>query len=96
VEYSQENAHLLLRQYSCDNCHQIEQLVGPKTFVGPVLHDFGQRKFIAGTLPNTQDNLVRWLVDPPSVSPATLMPNLGVTEEHARVMAQYFLGTDAG
>ena len=92
IEYSHENAQILLRQYACDNCHQIERLVGPKTYIGPVLQDFGRRKFIAGTLPNTHDNLERWLVDPQSVSPATLMPDLGVTEEHARVMAQYFLG----
>ena len=92
VEYSEENAQILLRQYACDNCHQIEGLVGPKTFVGPLLHEYQRRKFIAGTLPNTHANLVRWIVDPHEISPTTLMPDLGVPEAHARVMAQYFLG----
>lgn len=92
IEYSEVNAHELLRQYACDNCHQMPGIVGPKTYVGPALHDFAKRKFIAGVLPNNHANLVRWLTDPQSVSPATLMPDQGVPEAHARVMAQYFLG----
>jgi cytochrome c551/c552 len=92
IEYSEDNAHELLRQYACDNCHQIPGVVGPKTYVGPALHDFARQKFIAGVLPNTHANLIRWVMDPQDVSPMTLMPDLGVPEPHARVMAQYFLG----
>ena len=92
IDYSEDNAHELLRQYACDNCHQMPGIVGPKTYVGPALHDFAQRKFIAGVLPNNHENLVRWLTDPQGVSPTTLMPDQGVPEAHARVMAQYFLG----
>jgi hypothetical protein len=92
IEYSEGNARTLLRQYACDSCHRIEGLVGPHTFVGPALHEYQRRKFIAGTLPNTPQNLVRWIVDPRAVSALTLMPDMGVPEAHARVMAQYLLG----
>lgn len=89
--YSTERAKIMLRQYACDGCHVIGGLVGPITHVGPSLHDWHQRKYIAGVLPNTRENLVRWIVDPQDVSPHTLMPDLDVIEPHAQQMARYLL-----
>jgi cytochrome c1 len=40
-------------------------------------------------LPNTPDNLVRWLRDPQAVSPQTIMPDLGLGEPQARDIAAY-------
>ena len=87
-----ERGKVTLRQYACDSCHRIEGVVGPRSHVGPALIDWSRRKYIAGVLPNTRENLVRWIVDPHSVSPDTLMPDLGVSEAHAGVMADYLLG----
>jgi cytochrome c len=55
----------------------------------PPLHRFYQRSFIAGRLPNTEDNLIRWIQDPQQVEPGTAMPDLGVTEDEARDIAAY-------
>jgi mono/diheme cytochrome c family protein len=79
----------LLRQYACDSCHQIEGVVGPSTFVGPPLRDWSRRAYIAGVLPNTRENLERWIRDPQQVSPGTLMPDLDVPPQHAQVMARF-------
>jgi mono/diheme cytochrome c family protein len=84
-------AAVLLRQYACHSCHRIEGVIGPRVDTGPPLIDWRRRAYIAGVLPNTRDNLVRWIVDPTSVSPATLMPDLGVPPEHALVMATFLL-----
>ncbi|MET0536232.1 MAG: cytochrome c [Steroidobacter sp.] len=89
--YSNERAQLMLRQYACDNCHIIEGMVGPVTHVGPSLENWRERKYIAGVLPNTPENLVRWIVDPQGVSPHTLMPDLKVIEPHAQHMARYLM-----
>jgi len=89
--YTDELAKITLRQYACDNCHRMEGIVGPKTFVGPSLENWPQRKYIAGVLPNTRENLVRWIRDPHAISPDTLMPNLEVTPEHAEHMARFLL-----
>ena len=40
-------------------------------------------------IPNTRDNMVRWLQAPQSVYPEGAMPNLGVTEGDARDIAAY-------
>ena len=44
---------------------------------------------IAGELPNSPPNLVRWLLNPPSVEPGTAMPDLGLTDQQAHDIAAY-------
>lgn len=78
-----------IHQYACATCHQIPGIVGANAPVGPPLKEIGTRGFIAGTLPNTQQNMVRWLRHPQSVNPKSAMPDLGVTERDARDIAAY-------
>ena len=80
---------MAMQQYACTTCHLIPGMVGANAHVGPPLERIGGRKYLAGRLPNTPENMVRWIRDPKSVSPATLMPDLGVSEEHARDMVAY-------
>lgn len=84
-----EMGDLLLRQYGCHACHIIEGVTGPRTHTGPVLSAWPRRSYIAGVLPNTQENLARWISDPRAISPQTLMPDLGVPPAHAEVMAAF-------
>ena len=86
-----EHAQLVLHQYACSACHRIPGLVGPDTDVGPPLHALGRRERIAGHLRAGEDELVRWIRDPQGVDPGSAMPDMGVTEEHARLMARYLL-----
>lgn len=78
-------------EYACVTCHEIPGIVGAQAPVGPPLGNFGRRRTIAGLLPNTHENLVRWLRAPQSVDPQSAMPDLGVTEQHAHDMAAYLL-----
>lgn len=84
-----EGAELALRQYACVACHTIPGLTGSDTRVGPPLQGLARRTLIAGRLPNTPDNLVRWIRSPQQFKPGTAMPDLGVTPEHAQLMADY-------
>ncbi|QGZ37896.1 cytochrome c [Pseudoduganella flava] len=85
---------IALTQYACSACHKIPGVTGPDTYVGPPLQGLGRRKYVAGVLPNTPDNLVRWIRTPQAVDPQTTMPALGVTERDARDMAAYLLARD--
>jgi mono/diheme cytochrome c family protein len=84
-----EGGDVLLRQYACHSCHRIDGVVGPRVDAGPPLRQWSRRGYIAGVLPNTPQNLARWLRNPSAVSPQTLMPDLGVTPEHARIMSEF-------
>jgi cytochrome c1 len=44
---------------------------------------------IAGELPNSPDNLARWIQNPKSVEPGTAMPDLGLTTDQAQDVAAY-------
>lgn len=83
-----------LMQYACITCHAIPGVVGPDAPVGPPLEGIGSRTFLAGGLPNTPENMVRWLRSPQNVNPRSAMPDLGVTEAHARDMAAYLFTLD--
>ena len=82
---------IALAQYACQSCHIIPGVTGPRVYVGRSLDGLADQKYIAGMLPNTQDNLVRWIRDPQSIDPHTPMPVLGVTERDAHDMAAYLL-----
>ena len=78
-----------INQYACVTCHRIPGVVGANAPVGPPLDRIGTRGFIAGVLPNTPDNMVRWLRHPQGVSPKSAMPDLGIAERDARDIAAY-------
>jgi cytochrome c2 len=82
---------IALAQYACHSCHMIPGVTGPRVYVGRPLEGLAERKYIAGQMPNTQENLVRWIRDPKQVDPQTVMPALGVTEADARDMSGYLL-----
>ena len=75
--------------FGCGACHEIGGVPGAHGKVGPPLDGIGERSMIAGQLPNTPENLVRWLLDPPGVEPGTAMPDLVNDEQTARDMAAY-------
>ena len=78
-----------LRQYGCATCHRIPGVVGADTPVGPPLAHIAGRSFLAGTVANTTEGLIRWLRSPQALHPGSAMPDLGVTERDARDMVDY-------
>ncbi|MGH8519641.1 MAG: c-type cytochrome, partial [Panacagrimonas sp.] len=87
-----ERGRRALNQYACVTCHAIPGVVGPNAPVGPPLAGIGARGFLGGVLPNSPENMVRWLRAPQEINPRTAMPDLGVTERDAADIAAY-LGT---
>ena len=84
-----ERGKLALEQYACTTCHRIPGVVGEQAPVGPPLDRIATRQYLAGVIPNTPDNMIRWLRSPQQVHPGTAMPNLGVSDRDARDMAAY-------
>jgi cytochrome c2 len=84
-----DNGRLLLRQFGCGRCHVIPGVAAAEGRVGPPLSGVARRAYLAGLLPNTPQNLARWIRDPQSVDPRTAMPDLSVSEAHARDIVAY-------
>jgi cytochrome c1 len=79
----------VIEQFDCGSCHTIPGVRGARGLVGPPLLWFSRRTFIAGELPNTPENLVRWVRAPEAVEPATAMPTVGLSDQQARDVAAY-------
>lgn len=89
-----EHGETVIRQVGCGSCHTIPGVRGARGVVAPPLSFFARRTFIGGEVPNSADNLVRWLCNPQQIEPHTAMPNLGLSEQQARDVAAYLYTLD--
>ncbi len=80
-------------KYGCGSCHTIGGIRSARGLVGPPLTGVGNRMYIAGMLPNTPENIARWIHDPKAVNERTAMPALGVSEQDATDIAAYLYST---
>ena len=79
----------VIESYGCGSCHTIPGVRNAQGLVGPPLLWWSRRTFIAGELPNSPENLVRWIQFPQRVEAQTAMPTLGLTNQQARDAAAY-------
>jgi cytochrome c len=78
-----------IRYYGCSACHTIPGIQEANGKVGPPLTAFALRIYIAGEVPNTPDNLRRWITNPHGIELHTAMPEMGVSDEDSKDIAAY-------
>ena len=80
----------LFQRMSCVSCHAIHGTTATAG-VGPDLTHFASRKkFGAGVMDNTPENLRRWLANPQKVKPGVMMPDFKFTDEQLTQLVAYF------
>ena len=84
-----ERGRTLIREYGCGACHTVPGVRSATGLVGPPLNGIADRTYLAGQLPNTPDNMRRWIREPQNVEAGTAMPNMHVSEKDARDMAAF-------
>lgn len=80
---------VLIRKYGCAACHTIPGIEGARGMIGPPLNGIAARTYLGGQLPNTPDNMMRWIQDPQGIERGTAMPSVGVSTPEARHIAAY-------
>jgi mono/diheme cytochrome c family protein len=89
------DAVALMQKYECGSCHTISGVQGAAGLVGPNLNAEATVPNIpasSGNLPNTPENMQKWIFDAHAIKPGTVMPNFsarGMTEDEAKVIANY-------
>lgn len=74
----------------CAGCHSVRGHEGAVGSGGPDLTHLQSRETIAaGTLPNTRDDLEKWIRDPQGPKPGALMPTLGLSREELDALLAY-------
>jgi len=80
---------IAISRYGCGSCHTIGGISGANGLVGPPLTGVGNRIYVAGSLPNNSENMIRWIENPHTINEHTVMPNLAVTHSDATDIAAY-------
>jgi cytochrome c oxidase subunit II len=76
----------------CAACHTIAGTEAEGT-VGPSLtHLAGRETLAADTIPNTPEELFRWIQNPQSIKPGVKMPGLGLGPEKFHAIVAYLTG----
>lgn len=79
----------LIRRYGCGGCHTIPGISGADGKVAQRLDRLRQQVYVGGVARNGGETLVRWIVDPQSLSPRSAMPATGISEAEARDVAAW-------
>lgn len=74
----------------CGSCHRIPGVPNSDdALVGPPLDSWSRRSYVAGSMPNSPDNLARWIADPQEIEPGTAMPTLDLDESEVADLVAY-------
>jgi cytochrome c oxidase assembly factor CtaG/cytochrome c2 len=79
-----ERGKSAIGKYGCGSCHTIPGIGGADATVGPPLSNIAVRSYLGGHLPNSPDNMMKWIQHPQKVDPHVVMPEMGVTDQDAR------------
>jgi len=81
----------LFEQYKCSDCHAVAG-VSTNVVRGPSLAHLARRKFLGGELPNTAENIGRWITTPQSIKPGNKMPDQRVSTGDLQALTAYLAG----
>jgi cytochrome c len=88
-----ERGAVALQRYGCGACHRIPGIPSADGVVGPPLVDMARRVYIASGLPNTPDNMARWIRAPQEFAPRSAMPDMQVSAADAAAIVTYLYRT---
>jgi len=78
----------VFQQQKCGDCHTVS-LADTRALIGPPLAHIGDRRLLGGEIPNTPENLARWIVEPQSIKPGNRMPNPRLSQPDVRLLSAY-------
>lgn len=84
------NGKQLFASKGCIACHVAPGVPGASGTIGPNLTGIGdvsKRPQLGGSIPNTPENIRRWIKDPAGVKPGTMMPNLNLSDKEVDDLA---------
>lgn len=90
-----ERGAKLFKDKTCPTCHLVKGLEGaesasPSMTTGPNLTHVGSRMTIgANTLPNTPDNVAKWILDPQAIKPGAKMTKIAMSPDEAKAIAAF-------
>jgi cytochrome c oxidase subunit II len=85
---AREGKAVFLKQ-SCVNCHRVRGVADRGTYAPDLTHLMSRETLASGVIPNTPENLRKWVHDPQQFKRGCLMPAFGLTDHDADLIADY-------
>jgi cytochrome c oxidase subunit 2 len=76
---------------SCISCHRVRGTAAQGTYAPDLTHLMNRQTLASGMVPNTPENLQRWVTDPQPMKPGCLMPAFGLGEGEGNDIVRYLL-----
>ena len=80
---------ILITRYACGSCHAISGIQQANGMVGPSLNHIAGQKMLAGALPNTTENIARFVRTPRALVKDSVMPDQDLSDAESRDVAAY-------
>jgi cytochrome c oxidase subunit 2 len=74
---------------SCVNCHRVRGTSAIGTYAPDLTHLMSRQTLASGMVPNTKENLRRWIADPGKIKPGCLMPAFGLSASEIDLITDY-------
>jgi cytochrome c oxidase subunit 2 len=74
---------------SCVNCHRVRGTTARGGYAPDLTHLMSRQTLASGMVPNTPENLRRWVLDPQTVKPGCLMPAFGLSDRERDEIVGY-------
>jgi cytochrome c oxidase subunit II len=81
----------IFERTACINCHTIAGTAATGRFGPDLTHLMSRDTLAAGVVPNTRDNLRRWIQNPHAFKPGCLMPPMGYDDAELDAVTDYLL-----
>jgi cytochrome c oxidase subunit 2 len=78
-----------LLSQSCVNCHRVRGTRAAGTYAPDLTHLMSRQTLASGMVPNTGDQLRRWIADPRQDKPGCLMPAFGLSDRDLDSIVDY-------
>jgi cytochrome c oxidase subunit II len=73
----------------CLDCHRVAGIAGNGQFGPDLTHLMSRDTIASGVVPNTPENLRKWIKDPNSIKPGALMPALQLSDRQIDALLPY-------
>jgi cytochrome c oxidase subunit 2 len=74
---------------TCVNCHRIAGTAAQGRGAPDLTHLMSRKTLVTGVIPNTPEDLRRWVADPQKIKPGCLMPAFGLSERDRDLIVDY-------
>ena len=74
---------------SCVNCHRVRGTLARGSYAPDLTHLMSRQTLVAGMVPNSREELRKWVIDPRRTKEGCLMPAFGLSEQQVDQIVDY-------